>query len=205
MSGCSHNQETLTWTEVISDIRDKYPDVRQLRTDELHSWLTGPESGPVILIDARGMEEYRVSHITGSRNIPYDKNPVKHLTDIKPDRPIVVYCSVGYRSSILARKLQGLGFNGRYTTWRDQSLNGQMRDRPLVQNQKTVYKVHPYNANWGRKYHIEKCYTRKKCEIFKLLKFTLNEHLSLRLVFRYFIQKICNLFSTTTPSIFLYP
>ncbi len=105
MSGCSHNQEALTWAEVISDIRDKYPDVNQLRTDELYSWLTDSRSEPIILIDARGMEEFRVSHITGAMNIPYDKDPLKHLTDIKPDSPIVVYCSVGYRSSILAIKL----------------------------------------------------------------------------------------------------
>jgi rhodanese-related sulfurtransferase len=148
MSGCSHNQETLTWAEVISDIRDKYPDVRQLRTDELHSWLTGSESRSVILIDARGMEEFRVSHITGARNIPYDKDPLKHLTDIKPNNPIVVYCSVGYRSSILAGKLQDMGFTKVY------NLEGSIfkwanEDKPLVQKQTTVYKVHPYNAHWG--------------------------------------------------------
>jgi hypothetical protein len=34
MTGCSHNQETLTWVEVISDIRNRYPDVKQLQTTE---------------------------------------------------------------------------------------------------------------------------------------------------------------------------
>ncbi len=158
MSGCSRNQEALTWTEVISDIRNKYPDVKQLRTDELHSWLTVPKSESILLIDARAKEEFLVSHIMGARNIPYDKDPLKHLTDIKPDSPIVVYCSVGYRSSILAGKLQGLGFTKVY------NLEGSIfkwanEDRPLVQNQTTVYKVHPYNAHWGnlleRKYHVD--------------------------------------------------
>ncbi len=156
MSGCSHNQETLTLTEVISDIRDKYPDVKQLRTDELHSWLTGSKNGSIILIDARGMKEFRVSHITGARNIPYNTDPLKHLTDIKPDSPIVVYCSVGYRSSILARKLQNMGFTKVY------NLEGSIfkwanEGRPLVQDKVTVHKVHPYNAQWRklleRKYH----------------------------------------------------
>jgi rhodanese-related sulfurtransferase len=110
MSGCSRNQETLTWTEVISDIRDKYPDVKQLWTDELHSWLTAPDSEPIIIIDARAKEEFHVSNITGAMNIPYDKDLLKHFTCIDPDRPIVVYCSVGYRSSILAGKLQDMGF-----------------------------------------------------------------------------------------------
>ena len=156
MTGCSHNQEALTWTEVISDIRNKYPDVKQLRTDELHSWLTDFKNGPIILIDARRKEEFRVSHIMGARNIPYDKDPLKHLTDIKPDSPIVVYCSVGYRSSILARKLQTLGFKEVY------NLEGSIfkwanEGRPLIQGKTIVNKVHPYNTRWGslleRKYH----------------------------------------------------
>ncbi len=158
MSGCSHNQETLTWTEVISDIRNKYPDVRQLRTDELHLWLTGSRNEPIILIDARGMEEFRVSHITGAMNIPYDRDPLKHFTCIKPDSTIVVYCSVGYRSSILARKLQNMGFTKVY------NLEGSIfkwanEGRPLVQGKVTVHKVHPYNAHWEnlleKKYHVD--------------------------------------------------
>lgn len=158
MSGCSHNQEALTWTEVISDIRDKYPDVNQLRTDELHSWLTDPGSESIILIDARTKEEFRVSNITGAMNISYNTDPLKHLIDIKPDSLIVVYCSVGYRSSILAEKLQDLGFTKVY------NLEGSIfkwanEGRPLVQGKATVHKVHPYNAHWGNllevKYHAD--------------------------------------------------
>lgn len=90
--------------------------------------------------------------------MPYNKEPLKHLTDIKPDRPIVVYCSVGYRSSILARKLQDKGFTNVY------NLEGSIfkwanEGRPLVQGKVTVHKVHPYNAHWGhlleRKYHVD--------------------------------------------------
>lgn len=114
MSGCSRNQEALTWTEVISDIRNKYPDVNQLRTDELHSWLTAPDSEPIIIIDARAKKEFHVSNITGAMNIPYNKDPLKHFTCVDPDRSIVVYCSVGYRSSILTEKLQDMGFTKVY-------------------------------------------------------------------------------------------
>jgi len=158
MSGCSRNQEALTWAEVIRDIRDKYPDVIQLRTDELYSWLTDSRSEPIILIDARAKEEFHVSNITGAINIPYDKDSLKHFTCINPDSPIVVYCSVGYRSSILARKLQNMGFTKVY------NLEGSIfkwanEGRPLVQNKVTVRKVHPYNAHWGnlleKKYHVD--------------------------------------------------
>ena len=157
MTGCSHNQETLTWVEVISEIRNRYPEVKQLQTAELQSRLTSPDSEAAVLIDARAEEEFHVSHISGSINIPYNsKNPLKHLINIKPGNPIVVYCSVGYRSSILARKLQTLGFidvynlEGSIFKWANEG-------RTLVHEQTTVHKVHPYNAKWGslleRKYH----------------------------------------------------
>ncbi len=157
MTGCSQNQEALTWPEVIRDIRNKYPDVKQLQTAELHSWLSDPKRDSIFLIDARANKEFQVSHISGAKNIPYNsKDPLKYLTDIKPDNPIVVYCSVGYRSSILARKLQTLGFKevhnleGSIFKWANE-------EKPLVQGQITAHKVHPYNAHWGslleRKYH----------------------------------------------------
>lgn len=157
MSGCSHNQETLTWVEVISDIRNKYPDVKQLQTAELQSWLSGPKKQSIFLIDARAKDEFQVSHISGAKNIPYNsKDPLKHWTNSQPDIPIVVYCSVGYRSSILAKKLQTLGFEDVYNMegsifkWANEG-------RSLVQGQTTVHKVHPYNTRWGslleRQYH----------------------------------------------------
>jgi len=157
MTGCSHNQETLTWVEVISDIRNRYPDVKQIQTAELQSWLTSPNKEPVILIDARRRKEFSVSHISGAKHIPHNsKNPLNHLTDIKPDSPIVIYCSVGYRSSILAGKLQDMGFTKVY------NLEGSIfkwanEGRSLAQGQIAAHKVHPYDTRWGslldRKYH----------------------------------------------------
>ena len=158
MSGCSHNEEALTWSDVIRDIRNKYPDVNLLQTDELHSSLSGLRSETIFLIDARAKEEFQISHIPGAKNLPYNKKPLKHFADINPDSYIVVYCSIGYRSSILARKLQELGFKKVY------NLEGSIfkwanEGKPLVQEQTTVYKVHPYNAHWGRllekKYHFD--------------------------------------------------
>ncbi len=158
ITGCSHNQEALTWSEVIRDIRNKYPDVIQLQTSELHSWLSDLKSDSILLIDARAKEEFQISHISGAKNIPYNIKRLKHLTDIKPDSPIVVYCSVGYRSSILVRKLHELGFKKVY------NLEGSIfkwanEGRPLVHEQTTVHKVHPYNTSWGKllheKYHSD--------------------------------------------------
>jgi hypothetical protein len=110
MSGCSRNQEALTWTEVLSDIRDKYPDVNQLRTDELYSWLTAPDSEPIIIIDTRAKEEFHVSNITGAMNIPYDKDPpgTFHMCRSGP-----LYCRLLFRRLPFfhpGRKITGHGF-----------------------------------------------------------------------------------------------
>lgn len=158
IQGCSHSRETLTWEKVIGDIRNKYPDVKQLRTDELYVWLTGSESKPVIIIDARTDEEFQVSHISGARNIPYNKDPLNQLAEVNQNSLIVVYCSVGYRSSILARRLWEMGFTkvfnleGSIFKWANEG-------RPLARGQVTTHKVHPYNARWGslleRKYHVD--------------------------------------------------
>ncbi len=148
MTGCSHNQDTPTWAGVISDIRNRYPNVKQLQTTELQLWLTSSDSESIILIDARREDEFSISHISGAKNLPYKKDPRKLFKDTNPDNPIVVYCSVGYRSSILAKKLQDMGFTKVY------NLEGSIfkwanEGRSVVQGQITVHKVHPYDARWG--------------------------------------------------------
>ena len=152
MTGCSHNREALTWEEVISDIRNKYPEVKQLQTAELQSWLTSSDNEPVILIDARSMERISDKPYSREQRIYLTRKTSENfLTDIKPDNPIVVYCSVGYRSSILAKKLQDRGFTKVY------NLEGSIfkwanEGRPLVQGQTTVHKVHPYDVPVGEVY-----------------------------------------------------
>ncbi|MBO1224132.1 MAG: rhodanese-like domain-containing protein [Candidatus Scalindua sediminis] len=156
--GCQDNQQDITWQEVIKNIRNKFPDVRHTSTDELYSWLADSKGGSVILVDARDKEEFQVSHIPGARHIPYNENPSNSLMNLNRDSLIVVYCSVGYRSSILAKKLQGLGFTRVY------NLEGSIfkwanEERPLVQNGNMVQKVHPYSPYWGKlletEYHAD--------------------------------------------------
>ena len=62
--------------------------------------------------------------------------------------PIVVYCSVGYRSARLAHWLAGQG----YTTFRN--LTGGIfqwanDDRPVFRDDRPVTEVHPYDQRWG--------------------------------------------------------
>ena len=53
-----------------------------------------------IILDAREIEEFRVSHIPGAVHIGYDRFDLESVDDIDKDQNIVVYCSIGYRSEL---------------------------------------------------------------------------------------------------------
>ena len=116
---------------VLSYIRRKFDDVKHLSTESLENRSFGvsydeesskskkePEQKHVIL-DCRRQDEFEVSHIPDAKNVNFQikyedlKNVLldeaKKLTNTEQkDINIVCYCSLGYRSSMLAQKIQNL-------------------------------------------------------------------------------------------------
>jgi rhodanese-related sulfurtransferase/glyoxylase-like metal-dependent hydrolase (beta-lactamase superfamily II) len=68
----------------------------------------GAPDAPYVL-DVRTPGEWEQRHIDGSVNIPLSRLP-NRLSDLPRNRPIVVHCAGGYRSSIAGSLLQGAGF-----------------------------------------------------------------------------------------------
>lgn len=104
----------------------------------------------VHIFDAREMEEYKISHIPGAQYIGYDhwdKKAVKHL---KKDAPIVVYCSVGYRSEKIGEKLQKLGYTNVKNLYG--SIFEWVNSGESVVNKDgyTTSAVHTYNYKWSK-------------------------------------------------------
>jgi glyoxylase-like metal-dependent hydrolase (beta-lactamase superfamily II)/rhodanese-related sulfurtransferase len=66
-------------------------------------------ASPPLLIDIRAPREREQKHIAGSLGIPLN-HLAEHLEKLPTDRPLVVYCAGGYRSSIAASLLQSRGF-----------------------------------------------------------------------------------------------
>jgi rhodanese-related sulfurtransferase len=64
---------------------------------------------PPLLIDIRAPREHDTKHIGGSMSIPLNHFTEK-LEKLPKDRPLLVYCAGGYRSSIAASLLQSRGF-----------------------------------------------------------------------------------------------
>ena len=103
-----------------------------------------------LLLDAREWEEYEVSHIPGAQFAGYNKFKLEQWGDIPKDQPIAVYCSVGYRSEKISKKLKDAGFlqvfnlYGSIFEWANQGY-------PLENNAgQSTLEVHTYNKDWSR-------------------------------------------------------
>jgi len=66
-------------------------------------------SEPPLVIDVRTPREREQKHIDGSLSIPLSRL-VENAEALPKNRPLLVYCAGGYRSSIAASLLQGRGF-----------------------------------------------------------------------------------------------
>lgn len=138
----------LGWLVLPQIIRRKFPQVQQLSTAALADWLAQRDRPSPLLLDTRTPEEYAVSHLPNAQRLDPQTTDFSQLSEIERDRPIVTYCSVGYRSSAIATRLQEAGFRhvanleGSIFRWANEG-------RPVVREEQPVQQVHPYNAQWG--------------------------------------------------------
>jgi rhodanese-related sulfurtransferase len=102
------------------------------------------------ILDAREPKEFEISHLEGAKNIGYDNFSLKNVENIPRNTPIVVYCSIGYRSEKIGEKLKSAGFTnvknlyGSIFEWVNQGY-------PIVNNtSQNTTKIHTYNQLWSR-------------------------------------------------------
>ncbi len=149
-TGCSNDTK---WSAVASMIRANIGDVPHITTDSLAARLEADTPGdssvspPVLLLDARQPEEYAVSHLPGAVRVDPGATSFPDLDSVSPERPIVVYCSVGYRSAEMTKRLREKGYaasnlRGSIFRWANEG-------RPVVRGDSTVRDVHPYDDTWG--------------------------------------------------------
>jgi rhodanese-related sulfurtransferase len=137
---------SLAWSLVNAKIRRDFPEVKRISTAELAAWLADDNRPAPLLLDVRTQPEYEVSHLRDAEWIAPDAPP--SAVEAPKDRPIVTYCSVGYRSGAFAEKLHEAGFTnvvnleGSIFAWANEG-------RPLVHDGAPAEKVHPYNGIWG--------------------------------------------------------
>lgn len=146
-------QRATTLDSAEKEIARRYADVQQVTTGELeHVRLTGH----LILLDVREPAEYAVSHLEGAIRVDPDAPADAVLAAVGPiaeDTPVVVYCSVGVRSSRLAERAQAAlksagassvaNLRGGIFAWHDER-------RPLVDARGPTDAVHGFDAKWAR-------------------------------------------------------
>lgn len=136
----------LVWHRVKAKIRRRFPAAVPISTTVLAAWLADAERPPPMLLDVRQRPEFEISHLPGAQLAP-DLAAVQAL-DLPAGCPLVLYCSVGYRSARLAVQLQPHHSGPVYT------LEGSLfewfnQGRVLVGPPPPAPPVHPYSWRWG--------------------------------------------------------
>lgn len=119
-----------------------------VEAEEAGEMMTNTEN--IMVLDTRSEREFAVSHIEGAQFVDFDSFKKKDFAGVDKDQPVLVYCSVGYRSERIGEKLQKMGFSnvhnlyGGIFEWKNRGLN-------VVDNSNSATeKVHTYNEDWGQ-------------------------------------------------------
>ena len=110
----------------------------------------------IILLDIREADEFAISHIAGARRIDPEISTENLLTLLPTDltdKTIIVYCSVGRRSTALAARAKAhllatgaadiVNLEGGIFAWHNEK-------RPLTSASGSTDYIHPYNEYWSR-------------------------------------------------------
>lgn len=106
------------------------------------------DSSDVYFLDARQFKEYQVSHIKGATWVGYEDFSLARVPEIPKNEPIIVYCSVGYRSEKITEKLMQAGFTnvknlyGGIFEWVNAG-------KPVYNGTQVTDSVHAYDHLWG--------------------------------------------------------
>jgi rhodanese-related sulfurtransferase len=103
----------------------------------------------IVFLDARERKEYDVSHIENALHVGYDSLDFRATDSLAKSTPIIVYCSVGYRSEKVTEKLIAKGFTnvknlyGGLFEWVNQ-------DGVIVNSQQEkTDSIHAFSSAWG--------------------------------------------------------
>lgn len=118
-----------------------------IQPDSLAQMLQAEDS--VLLLDTRKEAEWRVSHLSGAQFAGYEEFDSSAWFGAPKTMPVVVYCSIGWRSEKIGERMQQAGFEkvfnlyGGIIEWKN---NGHGVVTP---NGVPTEQVHTYNRYWG--------------------------------------------------------
>ena len=108
------------------------------------------ELSSATILDVRSESEFKVSHLEHAIHIDYEGWNLESVNFLAPNDTIILYCSVGYRSYKIAKKLKSNGFKHVYNLyggifeWINQG-------QKLMDNKGNgTRNIHGYSKNWGK-------------------------------------------------------
>ena len=137
MSGQIENE----FKEFLRGLEDQF-DIPNIPADSM-------QNEDFLLLDTRENEEYEVSHIKDALLVGYDEFDISLIDTVFFDKKIVVYCSVGYRSSKIAYKLYERGFKNVYNLYGG-IFKWVNEGRIIVSGKEKTLNLHAYDQDWGR-------------------------------------------------------
>jgi len=133
------------WVELNKKIRKKFPDAPVIKVAELEK----KDLKDYLILDCRTKREFETSHIKGALHSE-KLDTAKRNLKLQKGRPVVVYCSVGYRSGKMVEALVKDGaknvsnLEGSIFTWAN-------RGNPLEDDEgRSTSKVDRYGWRWGK-------------------------------------------------------
>lgn len=136
-------------SETLSELLNKYNErsVPYISVQE----LAMPKTNAIIL-DAREMKEFNVSHIKNAVYVGHDDFQIDSTQQKLPDKDtkIVVYCSLGIRSEDVAEKLIKAGYTNVYNLyggifeWKNNNFTIYDSEEKETEN------VHTFNKSWSK-------------------------------------------------------
>lgn len=144
---------TTLLDKVEARVRNQFADVAHITAEDLKD--AQDRGDDVVVVDVREAGEYRVSRIKGAVLVSPEISAKDLAAKLGPlaGKTVVLYCSVGVRSSNLARrasqtlKMAGAekvyNLSGGIFRWHGEAL-------PLVDSKGPHSAVHPYNTWWSR-------------------------------------------------------
>ena len=134
----------------------RYAGVAHMDLGKLQKGLSGADKNKYLVLDAREKDEFAVSHIEGAKRVDpsiWHSAFMSKFGAMAKGKTVVIYCSVGERSSKMAKYVQqALMQNGAKGVY---NLHGGIfkwhnEKRPLRATKGSTDFVHPYNKHWGQ-------------------------------------------------------
>ena len=141
---------TLYGQETLEEVLNKYnhKKVPYIAVTELKNLQ---QKNKVVILDSRELVEFKVSHIEGAILVGYDHFRLSSLPDnVDKKTPIVVYCTLGVRSEVIANQLIENGYTdvknlyGGISEWKN-------KDYIVIDSiQRMTENIHVYSKKWGK-------------------------------------------------------